>query len=533
MPKMNGGRAIVQALKANGADAVFGIPGVHNIYIYDALLDSGIRHFVTRHEQGAGFMADGYARASGRPGVCLPITGPGLTNISTPIAQAWTDSSPVLVISSQVERNICDRCKGTLHELRNQMAYVSQITEWTVRATSPSDCVLQVNRAYEWLGTRRPRPVNIEVPMDVQAEEAEVEIPEAPAQRTPVVVPGADDIERAADLLRGKRRPVIYAGGGAIASNASEEVLRLSTLLGAPVLTTCQGKGIVPEDHPAVIGSLATEPRVEEFLSTCDATVAVGTHFGASDTQNWRLKLPKPLIHIDIDSSEFCKNYEADVTIQSDARLALKALIDALGTAQPGSSFDEAAALRAACLQQARKRLPWEFEHFDVLRQALGRDGILVCDMVTLCYPATRYYPVYEPRTFMFPRGFGTLGFSPPVAMGAKIARPDRKVVAVVGDGGFMFTCQELATAVQYSIPVVIVIVNSNSYETVKRNQVQRFGAARAIDVDLKNPDFMKFAEAFGVWAARANDVHAFEKILGEALSADGPAIIEIPHAPR
>jgi acetolactate synthase-1/2/3 large subunit len=526
---MTGGKAVVQALIANGAEAVFGIPGVHNLFIYDALIDSGIKHYVTRHEQGAGFMADGYARATGKPGVCLPITGPGLTNASTPIAQAFSDSSPVLVVSSQIETDLCDRQKGTLHELKNQMAFMAQITEWNVRTKDQQDCVTQVNRAYTWLAKRRRRPVHIEVPLDVQNVEAEVDVKPATGDEFPALCPDPQDIERATDLLKKSRRPVIYAGGGALASGAGPEILELSARLGAPVITSCQGKGTVPEDHPAVLGNNLNEPQVKELLDTCDATIAVGTHFGASNTLSWRAKFPGPMIHIDMDRTEFGKNYTPAVTVWADAKPALAAILEALGPGSCCGCIDEVTGVKQALLTAANRAVPWEMSYAVVLRSALDRDGILVCDMAALTYPLTRLYPVYEPRTFMFPRGLGTLGFGPPAAMGAKIARPGKKVVTIAGDGGFLFTCEELATAAQYSIPVVIVILNSNSYETVRRNQASRFGKNREVDVYLRNPDFGKFADAFGVWYEKAGDVSSFEKALGRALEQKGPAIVETP----
>lgn len=533
MPKMNGGKAVIEALRASGAEAMFGIPGVHNLWIYDALLDCDLKHYVTRHEQGAGFMADGFARATGRPGVCLPITGPGLTNAATPIAQAFSDSFPMLVISSQVESGICDRQKGTLHELKDQMAFMAQITDWNVRAKDPVDCVRQIGRAYSWFANRRKRPVHIEVPMDVQDAVSDVDLSEIHALKVDPLVPDDKEVDKAAAILHTAENVVIYAGGGAVSSRASAEILKLSKMLGAPIVTTCQGKGSVPEDHPAVLGNTLLDPKVQELLSVCDATVAVGTHFGASNTQSWQAKIPTPIIHIDIDSTEFDKNYPAAARINADAKQGLSALMDALGTVKREGLVQHVVRIKQAMLDANRQSIPWEAEHLDVIRNALRRDDILVCDMTFICYSGSRYYPVYEPGTFMFPRGFGTLGFSPPVAMGAKVARPDANVVAIVGDGGFLFTCQELATAAHYNIPVVMVLVNSNSYEVVKRSQIRKYGKDRTVDVEVKNPDFMRLADSFGVWAKKADCVESFEKTLREALDLGKPALIEIPFAPR
>jgi acetolactate synthase-1/2/3 large subunit len=529
---MTGGRAVVASLEANGAKAVFGIPGVHNLHIYDALIDSSLEHYVTRHEQGAGFMADGYARATGKPGVCLPITGPGITNMSTPIAQAFSDSSPLVVISSQIDTHLCDCQKGTLHELKNQLAFTEQITEWNVRALTPQQCATELSRAYAWLAVRRRRPVHVEAPLDVLAAEDDVTLPGPGAPLYPELRPDAEEIEKAAALIASSRSPVIYAGGGALAAGAGDALLRLSAALGAPVILTCQGKGAVPEDHPAVLGNHLHDPLVQGFLEGCDLTIAIGTHFGAHNTMNWKFKFPGPIIHLDIDRGEFHKNYPAAATVWSDARLGIEALLKAMPSRQSRGRLDEVPHLKEQVCAAFAKSNAWETQYSGIIREALGRDGILVCDMTALCYPATRCYPVYEPHTFMFPRGFGTLGFALPVAMGAKVGQKGKKVVAVAGDGGFMFTCQELAIAAQYNIPVVLVLVNSSSYHVVKRNQIRVFGDHRTVDVELRNPDFGKMADAFGVWYRQAPDAAQFETSLQEALAHNGPVVIEIPFGP-
>jgi len=529
LPKISGGEAIVAALEANGAKAVFGIPGVHNLSIYDALIDSSLEHYVTRHEQGAGFMADGYARATGKPGVCLPITGPGITNMSTAIAQAFSDSSPLVVISSQIDANLCDQRKGTLHELKDQLALTGQLTEWNARALTPKQCADEVFKAYAWLAVRRGRPVHIEIPLDVLAAKDDVSLPASDAPLYPPLRPDEEEIEKAAALIARSRTPVIYAGGGALASGAGDALLRLSDALGAPIILTCQGKGAVPEDHPAVLGNNLQDPLVQKFLEKCDLTVAIGTHFGAHNTSNWKTRLPGPIIHMDVDRDEFQRNYPAAATVWSDAKLGIEALLQALPGHGTSGLLDEVPRVKAQVCESFAKGNAWEVEYTGIIRNALGRDGILVCDMTALCYPATRCYPVYEPHTFMFPRGLGTLGFALPAAMGARVGRKDRKVVAIAGDGGFMFTCQELAIAAQYNLGVVLVLVNSSSYHVVKRNQIRVFGEKRTIDVDLKNPDFGKMADSFGVWYRRAPNAQDFQRGLDEALKHDGPAMIEIP----
>lgn len=534
MPRLTGGQAVVRALVAEGVTDVFGIPGVHNIDIYDALIDTPeLNHYVVRHEQAASFMADGYARATGKPGVCLLITGPGLTNALTGIGQAYSDSSPLLVISSQIASNLADKERGQLHELRDQLGVVRPVTLWNRRITRVEDIAPTISEAMACLKRGRPRPIHLEIPTDVLEAVADVEIgpPAGGAMPTECSRPGPNPalVRRAADLLARANKPLILAGGGCVSSLAGGELAAVAELLQAPIVLTANGKGCIPEDHPLVLGNLSYDEALGELLRNCDGLLAVGTRFSAMNTRGFSWPVPRNLVHMDVDAAELSRNYPAAVEIATDARLGLaelKAALSGIVTELREPRAAEVAAIRAAVIPGDFDKAPWETKALQAIRKVLGPADVLVNDMTMLSYAAQRYYPVLKPRTFMAPRGFGTLGFSYPAALGAQIGRPDARVLSIAGDGGFLFTGVELCTAMQYNLPVVSLIINNHGYGVVKRNQMRRFG--RAVDVDLHTPDYMKLAEAFGVASERIGSLDELEGALERAFSARRPYMIEM-----
>jgi len=528
MPRYSGGQAVVRSLLSEGVRAVFGIPGVHNLDIYDALIDAPeIGHYVARHEQGAAFMADGYARATGKPGVCLPITGPGLTNMATAVAEAYANSSPLVVISSEIESHLIGKQKGALHEMKDQRAFASTITKWSMHLSRVREIPEAIRRAFRAQVGERPRPVHIQIPVDVLGAEDEVEFPEPVPPSLPM--PAEEHLARASTVILDARKPVIYAGGGALQSNAGPQLLELSALLGAPILTSIMGKGVVPDSEPLVLGTLAQDERVADALTQADLMIAVGTRFGGAASRHWRLQVPERLIHIDIDRAEISRHFRAEVELVGDAQTTLKAVLELLKrrVGSPRQPWLAVQNLKSELRERLDREGSWEWRCQKAIRQALPADAITVWDMTVLSYAACRQFPVYSPRSFLFPRGFGTLGFALPAALGAKVAHPRRAVLAVCGDGGFMFTCQELATAAHYRLPICVLLVNSNGYHVVKRNQLRRFG--RSIDVDLTNPDFGKLADSFGVSYARVKDPEELLPALRSALQSDIPTLVEIP----
>jgi len=526
--RVKGGQAVVRALEAHGVDVVFGIPGVHTLEIYDALRDSPIRHILARHEQGAGFMADGYARASGRPGVAIIITGPGITNVATPIGEAYSDSIPVLVVSANVEQEWAGKMLGHLHDLKDQLGVMRAVTKWNDRATTVPAVSQLIAEAFRQMTTGRPRPTHVEVPLDVLRAFGEIEV--ASPEPIAPVAPDPQDVERAVSAIAAAERVVIYAGGGAVASGAHQAITELAERLGAPVLTSIMGKGSIAEDHPMALGNL-WEPGspVEEVLRGADLALVIGSKLGAQDTDYQRMPMPSTIIRVDIDPEEIGRNYAPTQAIVADAELTARALVDHL--AARGVSKQSWKPEQVADIRQRARAVAWGAEqqpYVDALRSAIPRDGILVTDMTMMSYVSCRLYPVYEPRTFFFPAGYGTLGFSLPAAIGAKIARPDAMVVPIVGDGGFQFTMQEVATAVQFRLGLPIVIFNDSTYTAVKEAQAREFDR-RFIAVDLVNPDYVKLADAYGIPGVRAESPDALAEAIRAAARRELPTIIDTP----
>ncbi|HYU17484.1 MAG TPA: thiamine pyrophosphate-binding protein [Chloroflexota bacterium] len=528
MARLTGGELAVRTLSAAGVDLVFGIVSVHNVPIYDAMNRLGsVRPVPVRHEQAAVLMADGYSRASGRLGVALTSTGPGAANAMGSMVEAYTASSPVLHLTGQVESQYLGKAKGFLHEARDQLAMLAASSKWAGRPNSTREIPVVLGEAIRQAVTGRRRPVSVELPIDLQNAEDEADVPvfEGFAR----LEPSSDEITRAAQIVAGAKRPLIWAGGGVIASEASAELRTLAELLRAGVITSNTGRGSLPEDHPLCIGNLSVEAPVQDLAKEADVLIAIGTRFQGSPTQNWRMTLPDTIVHMDIDPTEIGKNYPAAQGVTGDARPALAALVAALGgRVQTEMGWPERVAqTRAAARAALRERIGQHAKIMDSLRAALPRDAIVVKDATISAYTwGNRLLEVYEPRTSMNPT-CGAIGPGLPLALGAATARPDRQVVCIAGDGGFVYNMAELATAVQQQLPVVVLLFNDGGYGILRHIQDRAF-EGRRIAVDLHTPDFAKVAEAFGVWSRRVDRIEAFNPALTEALAAGGPALIEI-----
>jgi acetolactate synthase-1/2/3 large subunit len=531
---VTGGAAAIAALEAAGVEVVFGIPGVHTLAFYDALQRSSIRHILARHEQGAGFMADGYARATGKPGVAIIITGPGITNVSTPVGEAYADSSPVVVISSQLERPHAGRMRGNLHDIRDQSGLMSVLTKRSTSVASFDQVAGAVYDAVTGSVAGRPRPMHVEVPLDLLSEQGELDGPlPHSAYRS---APTRDKVSKAAELLAGAGKPLIFAGGGA--QDAGPSLGELAELLGAPVFTSIMGKGALSDAHPYALGHAwdpwGSDNPADRLLREADVALVVGSKLGAQDTNYWQMPLPPVVIRIDIDPDEVGLNYgPPTLPIVADARATLEALVEQLrqrgDVAGAATSVAEVDRYRAALRAKAERGD--NFAYISALRSALPNDGIIAQDMTMMSYRMNDCFPVFRPRSYLFPSSYGTLGFSVPAAIGAKVGRPDAPVVAVVGDGGYQFTMQELATAMQFKLGVPIVIFNDSTYSAVKDAMQSSFeGVAHA--VELVNPDFVKLADAYGIPGLRAGDPAALERAVREALTRDVPTIIDVPIAP-
>ncbi|WP_069805711.1 thiamine pyrophosphate-binding protein [Thermogemmatispora onikobensis] len=551
---LTGGQAVVASLRAHHIEVVFGIPGVHNLPIYDALYDEpGIRHVLARHEQGAGYMADGYARIAGRPGVALVITGPGVTNIATPLADAYADSLPLLVIATSLPGETGGRSWGRLHELKDQLGLAQALVGWSHEVQRVAEIPEVIAEALRQMRTSRPRGAFLQIPLDVLEAQETMPLPALEEGQEPAQAPAEESVQAALELLRTARRPVIIAGAGVTAAGANHELLRLAELLQAPVLLGGKSHDVLPNDHPLVITTRGAPSRtLGPLLSRSDLALVVGSKLGMQRTtlpalersrsgqaETGRLPLPEKLIHIDIDADEIGRRYPASVALVADARLALSALLAGLEERTAGQYEDrreEVAAVRAALGERAQRIygevMPW----LEALRTALPREGIVVADMTMAGYAAAQTFPVYEPRSFIHASELCSIGTGLPLALGAQLAASQRPVVALCGDGGFLQNVGELATAAQERIPVVTIVFNDASYTAVKNDQLQRF-PGRSIATTLEPPDFVTLARAFHVEGQRVEAPEELARLLRARLALPleeaRPLLIEVPLAQR
>lgn len=525
-PARTGADLLVQRLHDYGVRQVFGYPGGPLTPLYDALYrQPAVRHILARHEQGAGFMADGAARATGGAGVCITVCGPGAFNAATPIAGAFSDSVPVLLINGQVPSR--EPRSGYYHE-NDQLKAFAPFTRAQIRVENVDDLVSLLDRA--WMLTRqdRPGPVLFEVTGDVLRADASVVSLPAASKDAPPRPPDPADVDRLARLLGGWRKPLLVAGGGVISSGASVELIELAERLGAPVFHTLMGKAVLPTDHPLCAGlpwrqATSDASDMAQFMSplfaAADGMLAVGCRFTQVSTGTWALQPPRALAQIDIDAAEFGRHYPVVLGVKADAREALRALLDLLPRER-----------RMPWADASPTREPRQMAGLDLcgaIRRALPRETIVVADVTQLAYRMLVDFPVYEPRTFLHPAGGVSMGYGLPAALGAKAARPERPVVAIMGDGCFQMTGMELATAVQEKLPVVIVLVHDGSLTLIKMIQHRRYND-RFIGVELRNPDFGLLGQAFGARAWRVDTEATLERALRDAVACGEPALVEL-----
>jgi acetolactate synthase-1/2/3 large subunit len=523
------GEVLVELLGLYGIDTVFGIPGVHTVELYRGLPNSKLRHITPRHEQGAGFMADGHARASGRPAACFIITGPGLTNIATALGQAYADSVPILVLSSVNNTRDLALGEGRLHELPSQRGLMEGLTAFSHTLLWPDELPHVLARAFAIFDSGRPRPVHIELPLDVITAQADhVRRAVVPTSSRPA--PDPRRIAEAAQLLRGANRPLVVLGGGAQHAGASARAV--VEKIGALAVTTINGKGILPPDHPLSLGSTLPQPPVLEELTRADVVLAVGTELGETDTLLFdsRLRLGGKVIRVDIDPEQLTRNVLAEVAILSDSDLALRALEREL----PSREGDGAAAARAQALRAKLADLLTEPQRahqrfLAAVQEALP--GVIVAgDSTQPVYSCNLTYQPERPRSyFNSSTGYGTLGYALPAALGAKLAEPERPVVALIGDGGLQFTIAELATAVELGLSVPVIVWNNRGYGEIKKYMAER--GIPQIGVDIYTPDFLTIARGFGCRAVRAESLPHLQEQLRQAHRAAGPTLIEIDEA--
>ncbi|MER6462054.1 5-guanidino-2-oxopentanoate decarboxylase [Streptomyces sp. NPDC001288] len=519
---VTGGEALVAALAAHDVDTVFGIPGTHNLPVYAALARHGIRHVSPRHEQGAAFAADGWARVSGRPGVCLTTTGPAVLNAATAAAQSYSDSVPVLLVSPGMPLDHPGRGNGLLHEVKDQRAALDAVLAYSHRVTSVAEIPLAVAQAYASMRSGRPRPVHLEIPLDLLDASAPAP-PVSPVPLAPAPLP-PETARHAARHLAAAERPVVIAGGGC--ADAHREVRELAERLGAPVVTTAAGKGTVADRHPLAVGAGLHHRAVHDLVADADVVLAVGTELSPAELWNGPLEFTGTLLRIDADPQTVITNARPDLPLVADAASALQAILAVLEPGPPsGDGASRAAAARAERDAQARAQGAAHLELTGALAAALGDNGILAADSAMAAYyGALSNLPAHRPRSFLYPAGLGTLGYALPAAIGAKLARPEAPVIALHGDGGVMFTVQELAAAAQLRLPLPVVVSDNGGYGEIRNEMADRHEPVHA--VDLPGTDFVGLARALGAHGVRARTAAQLAEALTAALTADRPTLV-------
>jgi acetolactate synthase-1/2/3 large subunit len=522
MPLSSGGEAIVGGLVAHGVTTVFGLPGAQIYGLFDAFQQAQLKVIGARHEQACGYMAFGYARATGKPGVFSVVPGPGVLNASAALLTAFGSNEPVLCLTGQVPTAFLGKGRGHLHEMPDQLATLRTFVKWADRIEYPANARALVARAFQEMLSGRRGPVSLEMPWDVFTQRVEVGAAEIFAP-FPAPQPDLDRIKSAATLIAESREPMIFVGSGAI--EAGPEILELAELIDAPVVAFRSGRGIVSNAHELGL----TMAAAYRLWPTTDLMIGIGTRLELATMSRWPFR-PDGLksIRIDIDASEM-RRYTPDAAVVADAKAGTAELLGAVRKIGYARTSGRRATIReasAAALNEIQKIQP-QMAYLNILREVLPSNAIVTDELSQVGFASWYGFPIYEPRTFISSGYQGTLGSGFPTALGAKVAHPDRPVVAITGDGGFMFGVQELATAVQFKIGVVVLVFNNNSYGNVRRDQRERF-EGRVVASDLVNPDFVKLAESFGVGAARVTSPDGFRPALEKALADGGPYLIDI-----
>ena len=535
MVRMSGGEALVRSLVNECVEVVFGIPGIQIYGIIAALRDEpGIHMITTRHEQATTFMADGYARASGRPGVALVVPGAGLYNAASGLTNAYARSSPVLLIAGQIPRAAIGKNIGAVHEIMDQPRTVRSVTKWQSQALRPREVPDAVFEAFRQMRTGRPRPVLIEIPPEAGVEREEVRL-RNPA-RTSRIVPSREDLREAAAIIAGSRTPLIFAGGGVTRSDAEGALVKLAEATNIPVVMSSGGKGTIPDSHPLSYGSCLS-PRGErqemnqlyDVMQAADVVIGVGARFSLGNPAGES----STLVNINIDDSELTRIQSNTIPLHGDARATIEALLpllmDAGANKRPSPVEAVAAARSLISYYDIRLKEP-QYAVLEAIQRGVPEEAFVVWDVTQFGYYARTHYKVNYPKTYIDSGYSFNLGYAFPTALGVKVAKPGRSVVCMTrieGDGGFMFNSSELSTAVQYGINVVTVIFRNDSYGNVARDLDEAFGGAYA--TDLHNPDFVKFAESFGAVGMRADDPLDLEGLIPLALDHDAPVVIDVP----
>jgi acetolactate synthase I/II/III large subunit len=522
-----GGSLVAESLEAAGAEVAFGVPGIHALAIWEGLRTSQVRAVGLRTELDAGFAADGYARASGRPAPLLLSTGPGALISLAALMEAASAHVPVVAVASQIPSGLIGQGRGFLHELADQQASFAPVVKWTARASTAAEIPELVAEAWRRSLAPPSGPVFLEIPVDVLSGETDAgPVTELDTAPPALPLPPADALDEAARLLAGAERPVLWAGGGVLRADASEELRALAESLGAPVATTYMGKGAVPENHPLAAGSACDEGAFRELVAGADVLLAVGTELGAETTSQYELRLAGRLVHVDAAAERIGATYPA-LGLVGDARAVLAALLERLAGSAPREGGERAVAELRARIAAGLDEQGHGLERglLEAVRAAVPREAVTAWDMTILAYWAAAHFPVYEPRTFLYPLGSGTLGYAWPAALGASLAAGG-PTLAVAGDGGFDYGLAELAAARQHGLDAVLLLVDDGGYGILREYQRDSFG--ETFSVDLAQPDFVALAAAFGVPVESASP-DTLTGALERAFDRGGPAVVHVP----
>lgn len=519
--KISVGEASLKLLSEYGVDTIFGIPGVHTLDFCRGLGDSSkIRHIHARNEMGAGFMADGYARSSGKPGVCLTISGPGVTNATTPLGQSYADSIPLLLISAEAHSETLGKGNGTLHEVTDLNAVTRPLCALSQCAMKPEDIPDLLAKAFAIFSSKRPRPVHIAIPVDILAMHIEYdwEVVTPPSRSKT----DSDLCSKAANMLQTAQNPFILVGGGAYGSN----IKMLAEKSGATVMSSNAGKGIMPESHRLSIGGAICRPEAQALLKQADLVLAVGTELSETDNYIGKLDFNCPLIRIDIDETRFNDLYETTLQIHGDAKHAIEKIIDTLGEQNPDTIQKQKniAHVKTEIQSVLNSSEQKHIKILNALRQTLSPDAIIMGDATQVSYTASFGLQVDEPRCWHYAAGYCALGFAFPNAIGAKLAHPEKDVIAIAGDGGTMFTVQEFVTAAELKLPLPLILWHNDGYKQIRDDM--RAGNVPRIAVDGLSPDYMALAQAMHCNAVEPTSLEDLSLAVNNALTADRPTII-------
>jgi acetolactate synthase-1/2/3 large subunit len=520
-----GGDLVAESLQALGAEVAFGVPGIHALAIWEGLRESAVRAIGFRTELNAGFAADGYARVSGRPAPLLLSTGPGALISLGSLMEAASAHVPVVAIASQVPSHLLGRGRGYLHELPDQLASFAPVVKWAARVERTADVPATLAEAWSRSLTPPSGPVFVEIPVDLLAGETDAVVDVGAGHAPPVPLPSGEALDEAARLIANADRPVIWAGGGVLRAGAWDELAELARRLGAPVAATYMGKGAFPEDDELSAGSACDEAAFRELVQDADVLLCVGTELGAETTGQYGLDLPGRVIQIDAARERIGATYPA-LGLVGDARGVLRELLERVGPREAGGA-SRAAQVReriARGLDDQEREL--ERGLLRSIRAAAPRDAVTAWDMTILAYWAAAHFPALTPRRFLYPLGSGTLGYAWPAALGASLALPDAKTLAVVGDGGFLYGLSELATARQHGLDVTLLVVDDGGYGILREYQRDSFGETFAVDLD--GPDFPALAAAFGV-QGESTTPDGLGEALERARAQEGPALVHLP----